>query len=115
MKNKIINLTVKCNINNTIIHAAGPKNKNIVLSTGNIGFKGAKRSSKYAGRRIAEIMGGKLRENQLTRVVLIFKGNGKSRKAIIKGLKKRKIKIQNILDNTEIAHNGCRLKKTRRL
>jgi len=40
MKKKIITVAVRCTTNNTIIHATEVKKKNIILSTGNVGFKG---------------------------------------------------------------------------
>ena len=110
----LIKISVKCSSNNTIMHATLTNNKNIILSTGIIGFKGAKRSSSYAAQKIAEFMGSKLKENKVKNIVLTFKGVGKGRKFIIKGLKKHKINIIKLIDKTPLAHNGCRKKKRRR-
>jgi small subunit ribosomal protein S11 len=113
---QIINLAVRCTSNNTLLHATGPDNKNIIITSGTLGFKGAKRSSPLAAQKAAELMGQKLLENQLNSIYLIFCGFGKKeKKSIIKGLKKKDIFILKIIDRTAIAHNGCRAKKKRRL
>jgi small subunit ribosomal protein S11 len=113
MKNKIVTLAVKCTSNNTIIHARG-LNKNIILSTGNVGFKGAKRSTKYAVEQLAQVMCEKLIENKIKSIVIAFKGSNKGKKSIIKKLKKNII-ITKLIDKTPVPHNGCRAKKKRRL
>lgn len=109
-------IAVNCSSNNTIMHATLTNGKNILLSTGIVGFKGAKRSSSYAAQKVAELMGDRLRllENRTINIILIFKGLGKGRKFIIKGLKKSKIDIIKLIDKTPLAHNGCRKKKQRR-
>lgn len=114
MKNNIVILVVKCTSNNTIIHARG-LNKNIILSTGNVGFKGAKRSTKYATEQLAQVMSEKLVENAIKSIIIIFKGSNKGKKSIIKKLKQKKILITQLIDKTPISHNGCRAKKKRRL
>jgi small subunit ribosomal protein S11 len=57
----------------------------------------------------------KLKEKNIKVVILFFKGFGRGRRSIIKGLKKNKIKVLRIFDKTPIAHNGCRVSKKRRL
>jgi small subunit ribosomal protein S11 len=115
MKNHIIKLDVKCTSNNTILHASKPENKNIVISTGLAGFKGAKRSTPYAAQQAAEIMGTKLLESKTNKIILCFNGVGKNKKSIVKGLRKKKILIMKIIDKTQVPHNGCRPPKKRKL
>ena len=115
MKKQVITVAVRCTTNNTIIHAAGVKKKNIILSTGNVGFKGSKRSTKYASEKLAQIMANKLVENKIKRIKIVFKGFNKGRKSIIKKFRKKRIKIVKLIDKTPKAHNGCRAKKKRRL
>ena len=113
---KFIHLAVRCTSNNTLLHATIPFQKNIVISSGTVGFKGAKRSTPFAAQKAAESMAEKLLENQINLICLIFRGYGKKeKKAVLKGLKKKKIYIFKIVDKTTIAHNGCRSKKKRRL
>mmetsp|Transcript_7488 Transcript_7488/g.12424 ORF Transcript_7488/g.12424 Transcript_7488/m.12424 type:complete len:117 (-) Transcript_7488:91-441(-) len=115
LKKLLTKIEVNCSANNTILHASNRKTKNIVVSPGLIGFKGAKRSTTYAAQQIAEHLGNKLIENKTTNVILIFKGFNKSKKSVVKGLAKKKIKIIKIIDKIISAHNGCRLPKQRRL
>lgn len=115
LKKIITKIEIKCSSNNTILHASNTKMKNIIVSPGLIGFKGAKRSTAYASQQIAEYLGEKLIENNATDVILIFKGFGKGKKSVVKGLLKKKIKVITIIDKILTAHNGCRLPKQRRL
>jgi len=110
---KPIHLSVNCNKNNTIMHA-NLMEKNIILSSGRVGFFGTKRSTKFAAQKVAETMGKKLKENRVGSVFLFFKGVHKRRKAIIKMLKHEQINILKLVDKTSIAHNGCRSAKKRR-
>ena len=114
-KKKIITLAIKCSSNNTIIHATGLNNKNIILSTGNVGFKGSKRSTKYAAECLAQKMSEKIAAIKIRKIILIFRGSNKGRKSIIRKFKKKRIKILKLMDKTPKAHNGCRGKKKRRI
>tara|TARA_B110001469_G_scaffold127390_1_gene148085 strand:- start:3497 stop:3835 length:339 start_codon:yes stop_codon:yes gene_type:complete len=111
----ITKIEIKCSSNNTILHTKSPLNKSIVVSSGTIGFKGAKRSTTHASQQVAEHLSEKLIENQTTDVVLILKGFGKGKKSVIKGFRKKRINIVKIIDKTLTSHNGCRLPKQRRL
>lgn len=112
---KITVLTVQSTSNNTLIHAQFSNNENLVASAGLTGLKGAQRSTVYAAQQTALYMGEKLREKNVKSAIVFFKGFGRGRKAVIKGLKKKKIKILQLFDKTSIPHNGCRSPKKRRL
>jgi small subunit ribosomal protein S11 len=105
---------VRCALNNTLIYVKTQNSPCFVVSSGIVGFKGAKRSTPQAAQDSAQYAGKKLRELKLRKIVLVFKGFGRARKAVLKGLKKRRILIEKILDKTLIAHNGCRLTKKKR-
>jgi small subunit ribosomal protein S11 len=111
----LVNLSVTFTKHNLIMHAAGATTPNIIVSAGSLGFKGAKRASSFAAQKTTEKIGGKLRTNRTRFVRLIFKGTGKGRKFVIKSLRKKKIKILGLIENTPNSHNGCRQKKKRRL
>jgi len=115
LKKLTTKIEIKCSSNNTILHASNIKMKSIIVSPGLLGFKGAKRSTTYASQQIAEYLGEKLIENNIKKVTLVFKGFGKGKKSIVKGLIKKKVKIIAIVDKILTAHNGCRLPKQRRL
>jgi small subunit ribosomal protein S11 len=116
---KIINstvlLAVNCTSNNTIIHTKGSNDFNFSVSSGVCGLKGAKRSTLYAAEQTILLVVEKLKEKNIRSVFVFFSGFGKGRRAIIKGLKKKKLRILRIFDKTPISHNGCRKKKKRRL
>jgi len=97
------------------LQATRQKNKSIILSTGMLGFKGSKRSTPYAAQQTAELLAEKLIENKILEVNLFFKGFGKGKKSILKGLLKKQIKIVKYIDKTQKIHNGCRRKKKRRI
>ena len=105
----VANLTAKCTSNNTFISSKG-----FSVSAGELGFKGAKRSTLYAAQQTAQFIGGKLSEHSVTFNLIVFKGFGKCRKSILKGLIKKNIKILKIIDKTANPHNGCRSPKKRR-
>jgi len=88
--------------------------KNIILSSGRVGFVGTRRSSKFAAQKVAEAMGKELKDNKVRSVFLFFKGIHKRRKTIIKVLKYEQINTLKLIDKTSIAHNGCRSPKKRR-
>ena len=107
---------IKCSFNNTIITLTDLDGKTrAYCSCGSVGFKGAKRSSRFAGQVAAEYLGKKARNLGYKDVILNFKGFGKGRNVCIKGLKKSRLQIKEIKDVTPLAHNGCRPKKLRRL
>ena len=107
---------IQCSFNNTIMTLTDLTGKTkAYCSCGSVGFKGAKRSSRFAGQITAESLGKKARNLGYKDVILNFKGFGRGRNICIKGLKKSRLRIKKIKDVTLLAHNGCRPKKLRRL
>jgi small subunit ribosomal protein S11 len=107
---------IKRSFNNTIITLTDINgNTKAYCSCGSVGFKGTKRSSKFAGLTTAEHIGRKSRNLGYKHIMLNFKGAGKGRFQVIKGLKKSRIRIKEIKEVTSFAHNGCRSKKLRRV
>jgi ribosomal protein S11 len=111
-------IVVKCTSSNTIIHASDRKGRSIVVSSGNIGFRGSNRATTHAAQKTGELIAKKLRKFQQKKVVAMFRGaidmGNKNKKAVVKGLKKYKVNIKKIVVETQIAHNGCRVKKKKR-
>lgn len=110
-------LKVNCTSNNTILTLTNTKLKTLTtVSTGKVGFKGAKRSTFIAAEKAANEISqfiGKFKKPYS--FVIFYKGTGRGKRAVITGLKKRKIQILKILNMTHVAHNGCRPPKKRRL
>jgi small subunit ribosomal protein S11 len=107
-------LTITCTSNNTLIYLQSNKSSN-GASSGTVGLKGSKRSTFFAAQQIILYFIKFLKEKKIDSLIVIFKGFGRGRKAIIKELKKNNVKILRIFDKTPIAHNGCRSSKKRRL
>ena len=107
---------VKCSFNNTIVTLTDLLgNTKAWASCGSIGFKGAKRSSRFAGQMAIENLGDRAVEAGYSRIILHLNGLGKARNVCIKTLKQSGLKIYIIKDFTSIVHNGCRPSKVRRL
>jgi small subunit ribosomal protein S11 len=107
---------IKCSFNNTIITLTSLDGKTkAYCSSGSVGFKGAKRSSRFAGQVAAEYLGKKARKLGYKYVKVNFKGFGRGRIVCMRGLKKSRLRIKKIEDVTSLSHNGCRPKKLRRL
>jgi small subunit ribosomal protein S11 len=107
---------IKCSLNNTIVTLTDLLgNTKAWGSCGSVGFKGAKRSSRFAGQAAIEFLGLKAKNLGYKHIVLHLNGLGKSRNISIKSLKKSGLRIYFIKDFTSIAHNGCRPSKLRRL
>jgi small subunit ribosomal protein S11 len=104
----------KTTSNNSILSSRN-LTKNYTLSCGCVGFSGAKRSSSQAAQILGETYGDYLQNQNVNDIIIIFNGIGKGRRAIIKGLVKKKIRIKKIVEKTTYSHNGCRSKKKRRI
>jgi len=61
------------------MHASNLNCKNIIISSGLVGFKGGKRSTIFAAQKVAEMMGDQLLVNQITNISLSFTGFGKKK------------------------------------
>ena len=118
---------VKKNIARGICHIAASFNNTLVTitdemgnmiawsSAGSLGFKGSKKSTKYAKELVVEEFANKALLLGYTRVCLHFNGSRIWKRKSVKLLQKFKIKVIAVSDLTKIAHNGCRPTKIRRL
>ena len=84
-------------------------------SAGQVGFKGARKSSQYAGQIAAGDAAKKAMDQGLKEVQVIIKGPGAGRESAVRALQSAGLFINEIIDKTPIAHNGCRPKKRRRV
>ena len=107
---------VTCTSNNTKLTLTDIEGAPLSWSSGGlVGFKGSKRSTSYAAQLAAEVLGKKAFDSGIKNVTLFFKGMGKGRFSVPKGLKSSGLKIQKIVDKTPMPHNGCRPPKKRRI
>lgn len=107
-------IKIKLTSNNTITTIISNKITIATLSCGKLGFKGAKRSNTYSTTILGEAVADILKQKKLKNIILIFDGFTKNKKAFIKGLNKKYIKMKKIVDVTSTSHNGCRQPKKRR-
>jgi small subunit ribosomal protein S11 len=84
-------------------------------SAGNLGFKNSRKSTSYAAQAVAEVVSTKALNLGFDSVVIKIKGLGYGKLTAIKALHKSKLSITQIIEQTPIAHNGCRPPKKRRV
>ncbi len=107
---------IQATFNNIIItftDAAG----NVIAwsSAGKVGFRGAKKSTPYAGQVAAQDAAKVAYEAGLRVVDAYLKGIGAGREAALRAIEAAGIQIRSIRDITPIPHNGCRPPKPRRV
>ena len=111
---------VNSTFNNTRITITDAQGNTVAWSTsGAQGFKGSRKSTPYAAQVAAEEAGKKAQESGMKTLEVEVKGPGSGREsAIILVLAKdwqKCFTITSIRDVTPIPHNGCRLRKRRRV
>jgi small subunit ribosomal protein S11 len=107
---------VSCTFNNILITVSSVKGKTLLFSTGGLlGLNGSKRSSSFAGQALGLTLGKKLLFLGIRFLYIKLNGFGNARKPVLKGLVASSLKIIALKDQTVIPHNGCKLKKQRRI
>jgi small subunit ribosomal protein S11 len=107
---------IKSSFNNTIITISDPQGNVIAwASSGNVGFKGSRKSTPFAAQLAAETAARRAMEHGLRKVDVVVKGPGSGRETAIRSLQNMGIEVSGIKDVTPIPHNGCRPPKRRRV
>ncbi len=107
---------VNSTFNNTRITITDAQGNTVAWSTaGAQGFKGSRKSTPYAAQIAAEEAGKKAQENGMKTLEVEVKGPGSGRESAIRSLQAIGFTITMIRDVTPIPHNGCRMKKRRRV
>ena len=102
--------------NNTRVTITDAQGNTVSWSTaGAQGFKGSRKSTPYAAQIAAEEAGKKAQENGMKTLEVEVKGPGSGRESAIRALQVIGFTITSIRDVTPIPHNGCRLRKRRRV
>ena len=105
---------INSTFNNTRVTITDAQGNTVAWSTsGAQGFKGSRKSTPYAAQVAAEEAGKKAQENGMKTVEV--KGPGSGRESAIRALQVVGFTITSIRDVTPIPHNGCRLRKRRRV
>jgi len=102
--------------NNTIISVTD-KQGNLLswASGGNVGFKGTRKSTPYAGQMAAQQVAKQAQDHGVQEIDVVVKGPGPGRESAIRSLQAAGLQVNMIRDETPIPHNGCRPPKRRRV
>ncbi len=84
-------------------------------SSGDVGFKGSRKSTPFAAQMAAESAARKAQEHGIRKVDVFVKGPGSGRETAIRSLQAAGLEVGSISDVTPQAHNGCRPPKRRRV
>jgi small subunit ribosomal protein S11 len=107
---------IKSTFNNTIVSITDDTGAVISWSSsGDVGFKGSRKSTPFAAQMAAEAAARKAQEHGLKKVDVFVKGPGSGRETAIRSLQAAGLEVGSISDVTPSAHNGCRPPKIRRI
>jgi small subunit ribosomal protein S11 len=107
---------IKSSFNNTIITFTDQTGNTLSwASSGNVGFKGSRKSTPFAAQLAAEAAAKRAMEHGVRKVDVMVKGPGSGRETAIRSIQNAGIEVVGIKDVTPIPHNGCRLTKRRRV
>jgi len=107
---------IQSTFNNTIITITDqPGNTICWASSGTSGFKGARKGTPFAAQLAAKEVSLKAKEYGVRYVDVRIKGPGAGRESAIRALQAEGLEIKSIRDITPIPHNGCRVRKRRRV
>ena len=107
---------IKSTFNNTIVSITDPSGAVIAwASSGQVGFKGSRKSTPFAAQLAAEDAAKKAMEHGVRNVTVYVNGPGSGRESALRALNAAGFKINLIRDVTPVPHNGCRPRKRRRV
>jgi small subunit ribosomal protein S11 len=107
---------IKSSFNNTIITITDQQGNTLAwASSGNVGFKGSRKSTPFAAQLAAETVARRAMEHGVRKVDVMVKGPGSGRETAIRSIQNAGIEVVGIKDVTPIPHNGCRQPKRRRV
>ena len=107
---------IKSTFNNTIVSITDPAGSVISwASSGQVGFKGSRKSTPFAAQMAAEAAGRRAMEHGMRKIDVFVKGPGSGRETAIRSLQQTGLEVGSINDVTPSPHNGCRPPKRRRV
>lgn len=106
---------IRSTFNNTIVSITDPSGAVIASSSsGQVGFKGSRKSTPFAAQLAAEAAARRAQEQGMKKVDVFVKGPGSGRETAIRSLQAAGLEVGSIQDVTPQAYNGCRPAKRRR-
>jgi small subunit ribosomal protein S11 len=107
---------IQSTFNNTIVTITDVQGNAVSwASSGELGFKGSRKSTPFAAQNAAETAAKLAMEHGMKIVEVYVKGPGSGREAAIRALQSAGLEVSMIKDVTPIPHNGCRPPKRRRV
>jgi len=107
---------IQSSFNNTIVTISDTQGNVISwASSGEMGFRGSKKSTPFAAQTAAEAAAKLAMDHGMKTIDVFVKGPGSGREAAIRALQAAGLDITLIKDVTPIPHNGCRPPKRRRV
>ncbi len=107
---------IKSSFINTIVTCTDQQGNTIAwASSGNVGFKGSRKSTPFAAQLAAEAAARRAMEHGLRKVDVVVKGPGSGSETAIRSIQNSGVEVVGIKDVTPIQHNGCRPPKRRRV
>ena len=107
---------IRATFNNTIVTITDVAGNAISwASSGELGFKGSRKSTPYAAQVVAEAAARGAVDHGMKSVDVFVKGPGSGRESAIRAIQTAGLNITTIKDVTPIPHNGCRPPKRRRV
>ena len=107
---------IRSTFNNTIITITDQQGNSLCwASSGTVGFKGARKGTPFAAQLAAKEVSLKARQFGVRYIDVRVKGPGAGRESAIRALQADGMEIKSIRDVTPIPHNGCRVRKRRRV
>src|SRR5437660_12876980 len=99
---------IKSTFNNTIVSITDPQGNVISwASSGQVGFKGSRKSTPFAAQMTAEAAARRAMEHGMRKVDVFVKGPGSGRETAIRSLQQTGLEVGSINDVTPSPHNGC--------
>jgi len=107
---------IQATFNNTIITFTNMEGDTICWgSSGEVGFKGARKSTPFAAVSTVEAAAKRALAKGIKEVEVFIKGPGPGRDSALRALRTVGVKMSLIADVTPIPHNGPRPRKKRRV
>lgn len=107
---------IQSTFNNTLITISDQKGNTICwANSGSAGFKGARKGTPFAAQMAAKDAAKRAKDFGVRYVDVRVKGPGAGRESAIRSLQSSGVEIKSIRDITPIPHNGCRVRKRRRV
>lgn len=109
------NAHIYCTFNNTIVTITDSYGNTLGwCNGGKTGFKGARKSTPFAGGQAARFISLEAMQMGIKNLDVFIKGYGPGRDPAVRGLYNAGLKITSITDVTALPHNGTRPSKRRR-